>query len=105
MAGFFSQLRRYWDGKIRTFRKGDGAATRIQLALDALEDRTMPAPLIGATKVDALVGDVNGDSNVDPGDTLQYSVTITNSGAVPGTDDAQGVTFNDVLDSNTTLGA
>jgi large repetitive protein len=60
---------------------------------------TLLLPAITATKTDALVGDVNGDNVANPGDTLKYTVTITNSGST----DATGVTFNDTPDPNTTL--
>ena len=39
-------------------------------------------PLITATKTDALVDDVDGDNVADTGDTLKYTVTITNSGTM-----------------------
>src|SRR5262245_29061318 len=51
---------------------------------DGLRDLTaMPlaaAPVITATKRDTLVGDVDGDTKADPGDTLRYTVVIKNSG-------------------------
>lgn len=61
-------------------------------------------PLAGSTrltakKVDTLAVDANGDGLVNPGDTLEYTVTITNAGAV----DAQNVSFVDTPDTNTTL--
>ncbi len=56
-------------------------------------------PLITATKTDALLIDNDSDMVADTGDTLKYTVTITNSGST----DATGVTFNDTLDVNTTL--
>ncbi|MCC6189132.1 MAG: tandem-95 repeat protein [Anaerolineales bacterium] len=57
------------------------------------------APAITATKTDALVNDVDGDTLPDPGDTLRYTVVVTNSGAT----DALGVVLSDTLDANTTL--
>ncbi|MFD2942283.1 Ig-like domain-containing protein [Flavobacterium notoginsengisoli] len=42
---------------------------------------------------------VNGGGNAQPGSQLDYTITITNSGA----DDALGMTFQDILDSNLTL--
>ncbi len=57
------------------------------------------APLVTATKTDALAVDNDGDNNADPGDTLMYSVTITNSGSM----DATGVVLSDTIDPNTTL--
>ncbi len=53
------------------------------------------AAMLSATKT---VTDVNG-GNAEPGDTLMYSVTITNSGAM----DATNVNFTDTIDANTTL--
>lgn len=57
------------------------------------------AALLSATKVDALLNDANGDGAASPGDTLRYTVTITNSGDM----DATGVVFTDTIDPNTTL--
>ena len=53
------------------------------------------AAMLSATKT---ATDVNG-GNAEPGDTLMYSVTITNSGAM----DATNVNFTDTIDANTTL--
>ncbi|HEX8144754.1 MAG TPA: Ig-like domain-containing protein [Pyrinomonadaceae bacterium] len=52
---------------------------------------------VTATKTDALVSDANGDNIANPGDTLKYTVTITNTGST----DATGVSFNDTPDPNT----
>ena len=57
------------------------------------------APVITATKTDALLVDNDADGNADTGDTLKYTVTITNNGG----GDATGVQFNDTPDANTTL--
>jgi hypothetical protein len=56
------------------------------------------APNITATKTDAFA-DSNGDGKAEPGETITYTVTVTNNGA----DAATGVTFNDTPDANTTL--
>jgi hypothetical protein len=56
-------------------------------------------PSITATKTDALFNDVNGNFIANPGDTIKYTVTITNSGST----DATGVTFSDTPDANTTV--
>jgi uncharacterized repeat protein (TIGR01451 family) len=69
----------------------------------ALNDPTV-TPLAGGTvlraqKTDALAIDVRGDGQASPGDTLEYTVTITNTGAV----DAQNVVFSDTPGANTTL--
>ena len=61
------------------------------------------APIISATKVDALVND-DGDGKIDPTNGLAstekitYTVTITNTGG-----DATHVKFSDTIDSHTTL--
>ncbi|HKQ07129.1 MAG TPA: HYR domain-containing protein [Blastocatellia bacterium] len=57
------------------------------------------AALVSATKSYQLDTDVDGDTKADPGDTLKYTVTITNSGSDPATD----VMFSDTIDPNTTL--
>ncbi|HKO96858.1 MAG TPA: Ig-like domain-containing protein [Pyrinomonadaceae bacterium] len=57
------------------------------------------AAVITATKTDALFVDVNNDNIANPGDTIKYTVVITNSG----TSDATGVMFSDTPDANTTV--
>lgn len=57
------------------------------------------APVIKATKTDQLFIDNNLNGTPDSGDTLKYTVVITNLG----TTDALGVLFSDLLDTNTTL--
>ena len=42
---------------------------------------------------------VNGGGNAQPGSQLDYTITVTNTGA----DDALGTSFQDILDSNLTL--
>jgi uncharacterized repeat protein (TIGR01451 family) len=54
---------------------------------------------IVATKADAVTTDVNAIGIVDAGDTLTYTVTITNNGSVAAT----GVVFSDTPDANTSL--
>lgn len=54
------------------------------------------APTVTASKTDALFTDVDGDLQADPGDTLQYTVTINASG-----EDATSVSFTDTVDPNT----
>src|SRR6185503_13741941 len=55
------------------------------------------APTIVATMTDAFIGG-DGDGKADPGETIEYTTVIQNSGT-----DATGVTFNDIIDANTTL--
>ena len=57
------------------------------------------APSIAAAKTDALLIDNDGDGKADVGDTLRYTVIVTNTGD----SDALGVVFSDTLDANTTL--
>jgi uncharacterized repeat protein (TIGR01451 family) len=56
------------------------------------------APVVSATKTDALITDVDMDGKADPGDALKYTVTLGASGM-----DATGVTFTDTVDPNTTF--
>ncbi len=56
-------------------------------------------PIITSTKTDLLAVDVDGTGQVNPGDTIEYHVTVTNVGAK----DALDTLFTDTLDSNTTL--
>ena len=53
------------------------------------------APVITATLADALQVDNNNSGKADPGDTLMYTVVITNSGS-----DATGVTYTQDLSQN-----
>jgi uncharacterized repeat protein (TIGR01451 family) len=57
------------------------------------------APVVGLTKTAQLYTDADGNGSTSPGDVLLYSVTIINSGNSA----ALGITFNDILDSNTAL--
>jgi uncharacterized repeat protein (TIGR01451 family) len=71
-------------------------------APDLVVDSVATAALINATETVALLNDVNSNSQVDPGDTLRYTVTITNP------DDAfdasaTGVAFANAAPANTTL--
>src|SRR6185503_13824579 len=54
-------------------------------------------PDISATKVDSFP-DPDNDGKAAPGETITYDVNVTNNGT-----DANGVTFTDTIDSNTTL--
>jgi hypothetical protein len=63
------------------------------------------APGITATKAVTFApgGDVDGDGKADPGDTLQYTVTVNNTAAPGAGNDATGVTLSDSLSSITSL--
>ncbi|MCX7015323.1 MAG: DUF11 domain-containing protein, partial [Candidatus Sumerlaeota bacterium] len=54
---------------------------------------------VQALKTDALVVDNNGDSQANPGDLLEYTVTITNTGDLP----TSPVAFTDTPGANTRL--
>ncbi len=56
-------------------------------------------PKVTANKADSLAVDVNGDGFVNPGDTLEYLVTLKNEGNGL----ALNVVLTDTLDTNTTL--
>jgi len=59
------------------------------------------APVLTAIKSDALVVDTDGDGAADPGDTLRYTIEVSN----PGDMDVTGAAFSDTIDANTTLDA
>ncbi len=59
----------------------------------------LAAPIMTVTKTATLLVDNNSDGKVTPGDRLRYTVRITNTGNISGTN----VVFSDTLDANTTL--
>ncbi|HSO24757.1 MAG TPA: cadherin-like domain-containing protein, partial [Chondromyces sp.] len=63
-------------------------------ALTAVPPRLLQAD---ATKTDTLI-DGDGDGLADPGETVRYTITITNTGAA-----AAAVTLDDVIDANAEL--
>ncbi|MDY6950284.1 MAG: Ig-like domain-containing protein [Thermodesulfobacteriota bacterium] len=67
-------------------------AIAVGLPLDTEAAPIPPGPNIGATKEDS-------PGSVEPGDTVTYTVTITNTGD----EDATGVAFDDTIDGKTTL--
>lgn len=56
-------------------------------------------PAVAATKTAALLLDVDSDGQADPGDTLRYTIAVTNSG----TGNGLAVLFDDTPDANTSL--
>src|SRR3954466_5207714 len=58
----------------------------------------MLVPAMTATNQDSLSTDVDTDGRADPGDTLKYTVVITNGGT-----DATGVSFMDTLSGDLSL--
>ncbi len=73
--------------------------TLISRADENGEPAAALAPVISATKVDALFTDLDSDGRADPGDTLQYTVTINNTGPDPAT----STVFTDTLPNTLTL--
>jgi hypothetical protein len=72
----------------------------LSIALTFVIVATVSAAVaITATKTDTFVGIHDGDGKADPGETIEYTVVVTNSGDT----DATGVAFNDIIDANTTL--
>ncbi|MGB7202148.1 MAG: Ig-like domain-containing protein [Pyrinomonadaceae bacterium] len=71
---------------------------RSSLRSEANDALTSFVPIIGATKSVAVVTG-NADAEADPGETLEYTVTINNTGPDPAT----GVAINDTLQNITTL--
>ncbi|MDX1941509.1 MAG: Calx-beta domain-containing protein, partial [Saprospiraceae bacterium] len=65
-----------------------------------LESLPFFAPMITASKSDAFTSDVDMDGFADPGDEIEYTVTISNG---MGAMDATNLTFTDMVDANTTL--
>ncbi|MEO8378379.1 MAG: GEVED domain-containing protein [Acidobacteriota bacterium] len=90
----FSRFRCTTDGAVAvTGQAGDGEVEDHPVTIaDALPD-------VAATKTVVLLTDVDHDGQADPGDTLRYTITITNDGL----GDATGVLFNDTPDANTNL--
>jgi uncharacterized repeat protein (TIGR01451 family) len=82
--------------------RGDAPASAAHAAAPAAEPApALAAPLapsLTATKTDSFTDD-NGDGKAEPGQTITYTVTVTNNGSM----DATGVVFNDTVDPNTTL--
>ena len=80
--------------------KSKGARTANELFLPNPQPQPQPpvGPVVTATKVDSYP-DPNADGKADPGETITYTINISNAG--PG--DATGVSFTDTIDPNTTL--
>ncbi len=74
----------------------DPATTAID---DPTDTPIGAASLLTATKNDALRIDNDGDGQADPGDTIRYTVVLTNNG----NGGATNIVFTDTPDANTTL--
>ena len=69
--------------------------TEVNATFDLVETS---AAVVAATKVDTQIVDTDGDTRVDPGDRVRYTVTVTNTG-----NEALAVDLSDTVDANTTL--
>jgi len=66
---------------------------------DPIVGRTVNFAIITATKTDDITVDNDNDGFADPGDVIEYTVTIQNSGDM----NATGTNYDDAIDANTTL--
>src|SRR5262249_43601476 len=70
-----------------------------RLSLEGLEDRSVPAAAITATKTYTFTDSITangGAGTVNPGETVHYTVTVANTGDATAT----GVQFDDTFDPN-----
>jgi hypothetical protein len=81
--------------------KSNGKVTRLSLLTGEITttDAFLLVPTITAVKSVA----VQGGGNAVPGGQLNYTVVLSNTASVGAGNDATGVTFTDVLNSNLTL--
>ncbi len=66
---------------------------------DSTKTPIVAAPVLTASKRDSLFTDADGNGTPSPGDTIEYAVTIQNTGNQAAT----GVIFNDTPDANSAL--
>ncbi len=90
-------------GEGANFSRVGGVRLLVKVAgsPDLLIDSLSTTARLTASKADELLVDNDGDSVVDPGDTLRYTVVIANP--ADGNGSVENVTFNDTPDPNTTL--
>ncbi|MGE0103979.1 MAG: Ig-like domain-containing protein [Blastocatellales bacterium] len=93
-GGSFDNQRRV--GPVRVVPRIDPYRTAFSFSESA--GMSLVIPMITAVKSSMLATDVNGNGFVNPGDTLMYSVVVSNAGT-----DAMNVVFTDTLDANLTL--
>ena len=94
--GSFPREFRQVDGRLLFSAGGEGGLA-IPAGRELFRLGIEPTTVTGSL-VDTLADDVNNDGNVDPGDTIEYTVTITAGDA-----DADTVTFSDSVDPNTSI--
>jgi Bacterial Ig domain/Calx-beta domain len=83
----------------RQAAKISSTSTYVNAPVPQPAPEPMFAPVITATKDDGLPA----ATTVAPGGTINYTVTINNTGANSPADDATGVVFTDQIDAHTTL--
>ncbi|HEX8338613.1 MAG TPA: Ig-like domain-containing protein, partial [Pyrinomonadaceae bacterium] len=82
---------------VRAATAGRAPATRARALSPAPVAPPPVAPTLSVTKVDSFP-DADGDGKAEPGQTITYTVTVTNNGT-----DATNVQLTDTIDPNTTL--
>src|SRR5262245_44239023 len=81
----------------RVLRGGQTPGTgrrRCRPLLEALEDRTTPAAVLGASMTDVLILDADADTQADPGDQVRYTVTVRNTGDADAANTALAITLD-----------
>src|SRR3954453_2418490 len=93
LASSLPSLQANWATRFAMMPEATRSAAR-RLRMEPLEARALLAADLDLTKSFTFApgGDVNGSGTFNPGDTILYTVTVTNSGDV----DLTGVTFDDV---------
>jgi uncharacterized repeat protein (TIGR01451 family) len=74
----------------------------ITSAPDLVIDFLQTTALVNASKTVAIVNDVNGNSQADPGDTLRYTIAVSNPADASGAS-TTGVVFTNPAPLNTAL--
>ena len=77
----------------------DGASSTANQPTELdLGTTVLPFPSLVAYKSAELIGDFNNNGGIDPGELLEYTIRVHNSGIVP----ISNINLLDTLDSNTT---
>lgn len=78
----------------------DAAGNRTEARVTfVVEEEDGGTPVLSATKTDLLAQDADGDGLTEPGDTLQYTLAVRNTGTAP----AAGATLSDPLPAQLSL--
>lgn len=88
----------WWAKRVRLWLLS-GLGLLLVMSLGQYAWRIYAAPTLSATKTVALRVDKNNNQQAERGDTLRYTIRITNSGDM----DSSAVSFTDLLAANTTL--